>query len=94
MAKQPDLVRRIIEGLCYTFELHLGYYKQNILLKDFKNVKYSMNIHHLITYRNFSFPVTTLHHVLFVSLVYVGQQRIPTEHIGLGRIPGKNGQCG
>ncbi|XP_075587715.1 ral GTPase-activating protein subunit alpha-1 isoform X1 [Dermatophagoides farinae] len=38
MNKHPDLARRIIEGLCYTFELHIDVLKQKTLLKDFKNL--------------------------------------------------------
>ncbi|XP_027202242.1 ral GTPase-activating protein subunit alpha-1 isoform X2 [Dermatophagoides pteronyssinus] len=38
MNKHPDLARRIIEGLCYTFELHIDVIKQKTLLKDFKNL--------------------------------------------------------
>ncbi|OTF79849.1 hypothetical protein BLA29_001167 [Euroglyphus maynei] len=37
MNKHPDLARRIIEGLCYTFELHIDVIRQKTLLKDFKN---------------------------------------------------------
>lgn len=34
----PDFVKRIIEGLCYTLELHIEIFFHRALLKDFKNV--------------------------------------------------------
>ncbi|KAF7487806.1 Ral GTPase-activating protein subunit alpha-1 [Sarcoptes scabiei] len=38
----PDFVKRIIEGLCYTLELHIEIFFHRALLKDFKNLLLSI----------------------------------------------------